>query len=443
MLTETLFDRLRCISPTRELFVHQGRSWKTSELIAEVALRRHQFGLDINSRVYLQATNAFDTVLNLIALDGKIAKLLLVPAMIVTEDLENLKQESLCTQSPKRQTSRTTLTPRGVETDNADRVQTEWFLCTSGTTKKPKIISHTLQTLTHSLKHDTEKGRLFHWGLLYDVARFAGLQVTLQAIYGGAKLSLPASFDTQSAITTFVDDGVNCLSCTPTMWRKLLIEGHVQQLQLKQITLGGEIADQKTIDALADVFPDARIVHIYASTEAGFGFAVSDGKAGFPIEWLRTGVGKSQLKMDSDGRLWIKSPISNGNSSRSVKIDSEGFVDTEDLVRVKDDRVVFLGRATGCINVGGNKVLPELIENTIRLADGVHDVRVYAQQSSIIGQLVYADVISLPGIDRPQVLQKIQQTCLQNLEPWQRPARVRFVDGFSMNSSGKISRNIQ
>jgi len=38
---------------------------------------------------------------------------------------------------------------------------------------------------------------------------------------------------------------------------------------LRQITLGGEIADQAVLDALARRFPGARITHVYASTEAG------------------------------------------------------------------------------------------------------------------------------------------------------------------------------
>ena len=57
-------------------------------------------------------------------------------------------------------------------------------------------------------------------------------------------------------------------------------------LELDRITLGGEIATQTTIDNLRRSFKSAKIVHIYASTEAGVGFTVRDERAGFPVEYL-------------------------------------------------------------------------------------------------------------------------------------------------------------
>ena len=47
------------------------------------------------------------------------------------------------------------------------------------------------------------------------------------------------------------------------------------------------------------------------------------------------------------------------------------LLDTQDLVRVEGERVYFLGMASGAINVGGNKVNPEEVENHIRNVCGV------------------------------------------------------------------------
>ncbi len=44
----------------------------------------------------------------------------------------------------------------------------------------------------------------------------------------------------------------------------------------------GEIADQAVLDGSRAAFPAATIGHAYASTEAGVGFAVNDGREGFP-----------------------------------------------------------------------------------------------------------------------------------------------------------------
>ena len=48
------------------------------------------------------------------------------------------------------------------------------------------------------------------------------------------------------------------------------------------VRLSGEIADEAVLDALSALYPRARVAHAYASTEAGVGFEVDDGRAGFP-----------------------------------------------------------------------------------------------------------------------------------------------------------------
>ena len=72
------------------------------------------------------------------------------------------------------------------------------------------------------------------------------------------------------------------------------------------IRLSGEIADQSVLDALRAAFPDAKIGHAYASTEAGVGFAVDDGRAGFPSTLIDKAADGVEMKV-VDGALLIKS----------------------------------------------------------------------------------------------------------------------------------------
>ena len=62
---------------------------------------------------------------------------------------------------------------------------------------------------------------------------------------------------------------------------------------------------------------------------------------------------------DSRGNI---SQSTRRNYLRSIKrvvnwANQQGYLDSEDLVEIKADRVLFLGRASGAINVGGNLVL--------------------------------------------------------------------------------------
>src|SRR5690606_28394717 len=95
-----------------------------------------------------------------------------------------------------------------------------------------------------------------------------------------------SSGDAQQRFNLMLQHSVNAVSATPSLWRQLMMTAQLSTLPLQQITLGGEIADQPLLDTLAALFPTARLLHIYASTEAGVGFAVADKRAGFPASWL-------------------------------------------------------------------------------------------------------------------------------------------------------------
>ena len=110
-------------------------------------------------------------------------------------------------------------------------------------------MGHTLATLTRTVRSGLELPR-HHWGLLYDLVRFAGLQVFLQAFLSGAPLILvnvAAGIDAQ--IAALAAGGCTALSATPTWWRKILMSGTDRTLPLRQVTLGGEIADAAVLAA--------------------------------------------------------------------------------------------------------------------------------------------------------------------------------------------------
>ena len=146
------------------------------------------------------------------------------------------------------------------------------------------------------------------WGLLYDPSRFAGLQVVLQSLLGGGLLVAPDREGPGPSNSPFLQaNGCTHLSATPTLWRKILMTSEGPFLPLRQITLGGEIADDPLLAALATRYPEARVTHIYASTEAGVGFSVKDGRAGLPVSYLADEIDGVGLKIVEDV-LWLRPP---------------------------------------------------------------------------------------------------------------------------------------
>jgi hypothetical protein len=64
---------------------------------------------------------------------------------------------------------------------------------------------------------------------------------------------------------------VTHVSGTPSHWRRVLMSGAAGAIAPRHVRLSGEIADQAILDQLRATYPEARIGHAYASTEAGVG----------------------------------------------------------------------------------------------------------------------------------------------------------------------------
>ena len=102
---------------------------------------------------------------------------------------------------------------------------------------------------------------------------------------------------------------------------------------------------------------------------------------------------------------------------------------------------MFVGRRTDIINVGGNKVHPMEVEDVIRGVDGVRDVRVFGQDSSIAGQLVACDIVPAANADANVLRQQVFSHCAEQLRPFQRPRFLNVVTEIEMNSAGKRLRS--
>jgi len=409
------------------------------ELRVRAASIRKQMPMVCGLSIALCGLSPASLIETLVAFDGFASQIFLLPARIDHDTQQKLIESAQSAYALKESEG---LAPTKVEASCSDLHDspTRWILATSGTTGVPKLISHTLTSLTRTMKRDTRRGSTYTWGLMYDPCRFAGLQVVLQALIGGSCLALPLSVAFEALVDTLLEQKVNALSATPSLWRKLLMDGRVLGLPIKQITLGGETVDQPLLDGLHKRFPEARIVHIYASTEAGAAFAVQDGRAGFPSAWLGGISAPVPLRVGCDGQLLIKPAEMPAGDEILSRLDVDGFLDTQDLVRLDGDRVHFLGRVSGAINVGGNKVHPEEVENVIREISNVFDVRVFAKSNSIMGQLVAAEVVADAGVDTKLLRQQIQQHCRSKLEPWQCPALVMLVNDLQETAAGKRKR---
>lgn len=289
------------------------------------------------------------------------------------------------------------------------------WLLTSGSTGRPKRVAHTLATLS-TVTGDQPPRR---WLCAYSPGAYAWWQVvTLSLGHPGQDVVFVEQGDLDRWPDIALAEGVTAVSGTPTFWRQALWRSSatVAALPLRQVTLGGEPVDQVILDRLAELFPQARISWIYASSEAGATIAVHDRRAGFPVEWLdRASPGRPRLAV-ADGELVIDSPWSAGGMAGPIR--------TGDRVEVGDGRVRITGRlATDEINVGGSKVSAADVRSVLLEHPAVAWAQVRGRRAPLVGQMVVAEVV-LSGDVPPEDLSR---WCAERLPDYAVPRRVRVL----------------
>lgn len=308
-------------------------------------------------------------------------------------------------------------------------------LFTSGTTGEPQPVRHdfaTLDTFAHVAPGANR------WLVTYLPGTYAWFQVVLLGLLvPGQDLVFPPSREPADVLAALEQRAVSATSSTPTFWRYLLAlapRARLRALPLRQITLGGERADQPLLDELSALYPDARLTHIFATTEAGPAFAVSDGRAGFPASLLETAQmgGAVRLRIE-DGTLRVASRYSHVGAA-------DEWVDTGDLVEVVGDRVFVRGRRShDAVNVAGVKVAKSELEDFIRRLHGVLWARVYGERAPLVGELVGLEVVVDEAVwdSREEAEAAVVQACRTNFPEEAVPRRVRFLDAVPLDESGK------
>jgi acyl-coenzyme A synthetase/AMP-(fatty) acid ligase len=314
------------------------------------------------------------------------------------------------------------------------------YLMTSGTTGRPKIVTHTLDSLLSRIRGSAKLpvNRDGRWLLTYQPTGFAGLQVIFTTLLSMGVIVVPEHRTPVGFYEAASQHNVTQISGTPTFWRSFLLVVAPGALPLRQITLGGEAVDQPTLDRVRTAFPDARVTHIYASTEAGVVFAVHDGLDGFPAEWLEKPIHGTQLRI-RDGVLQVKTANAmQGYRMGSIEPSTEdGWLTTGDLVEMTDGRVHFLGRQDAIINVGGSKVYPQTVEAFLLAMTGVREARVCGVPNPVSGFLVKADVVLADGMDGIEARKRILTECHKRLPAYQVPRVLKVVDSIPLAVSGK------
>lgn len=293
----------------------------------------------------------------------------------------------------------------------------------SGTTAEPKLINQSVQRLMKSVRisNDYTHSR---WAFTYNPSHSAGIQVFLQAICNQATLYDLYKCSRTEIIDRIVKEKITHLSATPTFYR-MLAPYNFNLPEVMSVTFNGEKSTIELINSIKSISPNARIRNIYGSTESGP--LMSSETTTFVIPNRLQGKVRIQ-----DHELLIHSGLISQSAHNGE------WYHTGDLVKVISEEpltIEFNTRKTRIINVGGQNVNPQEVEEALLLHSSVQDVRVYGRKNKMIGNLVVAEV---KVIDNEPIQEKdLINWCKEKLAAYKVPRMIKIVEKIEVGRTGK------
>lgn len=307
--------------------------------------------------------------------------------------------------------------------------QSKISLFTSGTTGQPKIISHSVKTLSRFVKRGTKFSDNI-WGLAYNPSHIAGLQVFFQALLNKNPIINLFGESRQNILKNIKSNSITHISATPTFYRNLL-PSEEPLLSVKRITFGGEKSDGKLYEAVRTLFPNAKVTNIYASTEAGSLLASDGDYFSIPSEFKDT-------ILIRDNELWVhKSLLGQSDTYQFVG----DYYKSNDLIEwIDQQRGVFrfIGRKNELINIGGYKVNPSEIESVLKEHPNIKDAIVYGRANALLGNILVSELIMVNNEILTEL--EIRRYLSARFQDFKIPRVIKFVNSFNYTRSGKVKK---
>ena len=194
---------------------------------------------------------------------------------------------------------------------------------------------------------------------------------------------------------------------------------------LRIISYGTEPMPESTLKRLKTIFPDVKLLQTYGLIELGVMRSKSESDESL---WVKVG-GEGYKTRIIDGVLQIKAESAMlGYLNAPSPFTPDGWFITGDEVLQKGDYIKILGRNSEIINVGGEKVYPQEVENVILEMDNAVEVTVYGEKNPIMGSIVCAKVRLRDVENEKDFAIKVRKYCSEKLERYKVPVRVIVVN---------------
>jgi long-chain acyl-CoA synthetase len=218
------------------------------------------------------------------------------------------------------------------------------------------------------------------------------------------------------------------LPTSPTFLNMLVLSRAYERHSLKSlkvISYGAEPMPESLLKHLNTLFPEIKLQQTYGLIELGVMRSQSQNNNSL---WVKIGGEGFQTRV-ADGILQIKSDSAMvGYLNAKSPFTEDGWFITGDSVEVDGEYFKILGRKSEMINVGGEKVFPQEVENVILEIPEVEDVMVYAENNAFTGKIVCANIKYNGTETKVEVIKKVKTYCRTKLESFKVPVKIELVN---------------
>ncbi len=253
--------------------------------------------------------------------------------------------------------------------------------------------------------------------------------------------------------------GVNSIDLVPTALSLLLklTKNKFSEYKdtLRYLQFGAAPMMDSDRDRICELLPNTRLYNFYGSTESGciciHNFNVKEQKKGCigkpacnaNIVIVDDDRNPIQSSAECTGLLSSKGPMNMlgyfEDKEETAKAMADGVVCSNDVAYFDEDGdIILLGRKGDVINVGGNKVSPDEIENVAKKMPGIADCGVIPIPDQFKGHVPKLIVQMDPGVAFNPV--DIRNYLAKDLEPYKVPAVIEQIDKIPRSFNGKLLR---
>lgn len=338
---------------------------------------------------------------------------------------------------------------------NADDVA--MVLYTSGSTGRPKGVPLTHKGHLWALRQRMRGAPFTHHRLLVAAPLFHmnALCTSLFAVAAAASEVLLPEFDAAHYVRAIERFRCTWITSVPTMLAMCFARPDVvsdTDLSSVQIVrMGSAPVSPRLWIQVREAFPEANIMNVYGTTEAGPivfaprpGQPVPQGSLGWAAPEVELKLIDAEGNEADEGDLWQRMPaVTSGYLNLPEKsaevLTPDGWYASGDVFRRDaDGAYYFVGRVDDMFVCGGENIYPGEVEAVLVSHADVQQACVVPVPDEIKGEKPVAFVVPRPGSELNA--EAVKRHALANAPAYQHPRQVHILDTLPLAGPGKIDR---